>query len=87
MNDPQPASPELRTCGNCACSEVIIKPKVQPASVTPAEFDAMPVRQMVCRLNPPLVVQTPKGRALMQMPTDEKMVCWHWKAPGTAPGL
>jgi hypothetical protein len=79
-------SPEVRNCGNCACSDIVLKPKVMPPGITPKEFDAMPERQMTCRLNPPLVVQTPKGRALMQMPTDEKLVCWQWRAPGTLPG-
>jgi hypothetical protein len=86
VNEAAASSPEVRNCGNCACSDIVTKPLIMPPGLTKAEFDAMPARQIVCRLNPPFVVRTQKGRALMQGPTDEKLVCWQWKPPGTRPG-
>lgn len=79
-----------RTCETCACSQLIANPQ------TPEQ------KQMVCRLDPPMVVPMqaqgrvaadPRGSAqatvvnvLMHRPTAAGLTCWKWQPPGSEPG-
>lgn len=75
-----------RTCRNCACVYKIERPAIMPANMDKREFDTMPKEQWVCRLNPPMIANTPKGPALVQMPTNPESVCWHWVPEDFLPG-
>jgi len=77
---------DARTCKTCACVFVIERPAVQPPGMDAQTWDNMPREQYVCRLNPPVPMQTPKGLQAVQMPTTPGSVCWQWRAVGTLPG-
>lgn len=81
-----PGEDTSRTCANCACSFVVLKPKIMPGFMKREMFDSMPDRQRVCRLNPPSIVRSQAGQGLSQQPVMDGNVCWQWKAVGTLPG-
>jgi hypothetical protein len=74
-----------RSCKTCACSFLVKKPEVLPPRMRPEVFAALK-DQRVCRLHPPMTVQTGQGQGLSQQPVLDNNVCWQWCAVGTLPG-
>jgi hypothetical protein len=74
-----------RKCATCACSFLVKKPEVMPLRMRPEVFANLK-DQRVCRLHPPMTVQTPAGQGLSQQPVLDDNVCWQWRAPGALPG-
>ena len=74
-----------RRCATCACSFLVKKPEVMPLRMKPEVF-ALLKDQRVCRLHPPMTVQTPAGQGLSQQPVLDDHVCWQWREPGSLPG-
>jgi hypothetical protein len=74
-----------RRCASCACSFLVKKPEVIPLGMRPEVFLQLK-DQRVCRLHPPMTVQTPAGQGLSQQPVLDDHVCWQWCELSTLPG-
>ena len=74
-----------RQCSTCACSFLVKKPEVMPLRMRPEVFATLK-DQRVCRLHPPMTLQTGQGQGLSQQPVLDNHVCWQWCELGTLPG-
>lgn len=74
-----------RRCASCACSFLVKKPEIMPVSMRPEVFNKLK-DQRVCRLHPPMTIQTGAGQGLTQQPVLDDNVCWQWREPGSLPG-